>query len=284
MGDSDKSVTAPTSGSADMEIDALGYLTRSNLRVDALLTIQSAGTIEERELREQYDAARTTVTRTLDGFEDRGWVTRNAGACTLTAYGDAVAATVADAVTDVDTATSLAPFLRRVPATAFDLDPTTLAGAEVTVAEPGSPYAPVEEVTTLRQQSSTVRELSSIVARDSAEQVHDRAVAGDASFEIVLQADVVDQIQASDTYREQFERTVEQAAVDVRVYAGEFPFLIVLLDDVVALGVSNEEEMPAALVVSDAAAARSWAERRYQTYYDDARPYTDHVDDRGLDD
>lgn len=281
MGDSEKSVTAPaTTGDSDAEIDALGYLTRSNLRVDALLTIQSAATIDERELREQYDAARTTVTRTLNGFEQRGWVDRNGGRVTLTAYGDAVADTVADAVADLEVTTGVAPFLSRVTATSFDLDPRKLADADVTVAEPGSPYAPVEEVTALRRQSSTVRELSSIVARDSAEQVHDRAVAGDATFEIVLQADVVDQIHASDAYRDQFERTVDQPAVTVRVYEERFPFLIVLLDDCVALGVTNDEEMPAALVVSTASDVRSWAEDKYRTYFEAADPYTDHVADR----
>lgn len=238
-----------------------------------LLTIDAEDPIDGHELRERFDVARTTITRTLDGFDDRGWIRRQGGTCSVTAFGASVAATVKDAVADLEPAVKLAPFLERVPAESFDLDPDALADASITVAEPGSPYAPVERVTELRQGSRTVRELSSIVARDSAEQVHDRAVTGDATFEIVLQEDVIDQIHGSAAYREQFERTVAQEGVEVRVYEGTFPFLVVLLDDVVALGVTNEEALPAALVVSEDSTVRAWAEERYEEYYSAARPY-----------
>jgi len=277
MGDSDRGIVSPPSAAADArEIDVLGYLTRSSLRVDLLLYLAAAAPVEERAVRAEYDVARTTVTRTLEGFAERGWIDRGGDGCTLTAYGAAVAATVRETVSALGPPTDLEPFLRRVPADAFDLDPAALADAEVTVAEPGSPYAPVEAVTELRARSSTVRELSSIVARDSAEQVHDRAVQGDATFEIVLQDDVVEQIHAAAEYRSQFEATVDQAGVDVRVYEGTFPFLVVLLDDAVALGATTDEELPAVLVVSESDAVREWAESVYAEFYAASTPYVEY--------
>lgn len=275
MGDTDDGLrTQPLEHSDGTAVEILEYVTRSELRVAILLAIDAEGPIDEHTLRNRFDAARTTVTRTLDGFADRGWIDRNGGTCRPTAYGRGIADRVRTTVADLDDIAQLSAFLRRVPADAFDLDPTTLAEASVILADPGSPYAPVERVTELRRDATTIRELSSIVARDSAEQVHDRAVSGDATFEIVLQDDVVEQIHASEAYRRQFERTVSQAGVEVRVYDGVFPFLVVLLDeDTVALGVTNEENLPAALVVSDDDRVRSWAETVYREYYEAARPY-----------
>ncbi|MFB6105175.1 MAG: helix-turn-helix transcriptional regulator [Halobacteriaceae archaeon] len=278
MGDSEQapSSTPRVPDDAD-ELEVLEYLTRSPLRVNLLVWLASTAPVAERAVRAEYDVARTTITRTLDGFADRGFIDRAGGDCTVTAYGAAIASTLERTISDLGPHTELEPFLRRVPATAFDLDPGALADADVTVAEPGSPYAPVEAVTDLRARSSTVRELSSIVAQDSAEQVHDRAKRGDASFEIVLQDDVIEQIHADDGYRTQFEAAVEEPAVDVRVYEGTFPFLVVLLDDAVALGATNDEEMPAVLVVGAADRVREWAESLYQEFYEQATPYEEYV-------
>ncbi|MFC7044870.1 helix-turn-helix transcriptional regulator [Halobacteriaceae archaeon GCM10025711] len=182
--------------------------------------------------------------------------------------GDLVGEEVADVLETLDGVTDLAPFLERVPATHFDLDPRALADATVTHARPESPFAPVDRVVSLRRNSESIRELSSIVALDSAEQMEEQAMESgpDATNEVVLQADVIEAILDNPDYRDQFERTASAGTVDFYRYDDRVPFLLGLLDDVVVLGATDDDGNPNVLVESDAPAVREWAERVYREY------------------
>lgn len=252
-------------------VEALDYVTRSRTRLAVLEQLHEAGRVEERSLREAVPGTRTTVGRALDGFAERGWVDRSGGTAALTGFGEAMAVTTAEARSRLDAVSHLRPFLSRVPATELDLPLEALADATVTTAAEGEPYAAVERVTALRREADHVRELSSIIARESAEQARERAQAGEATFEIVLAGPVVERVREG-----RFADTVsETAAVEgVELYESPeaAPYLLALTDEAVALGVTNEENVPVCLVESRDERVLAWAETTFERYRDGSEP------------
>jgi predicted transcriptional regulator len=251
--------------------EAVEYLSRSPVRVRLLAALR-AGPVTRAELRDRLDVARTTVGRNVDRMAGLGWIEETPEGPRLTALGAFVVAEFRDLLDAFAVGDDLAPLLERIPADEFDLDPARLADARVTVATDAQPLAPIDRVTTIRADSDSLRELSSVVVADSAEQVRERvASAGpDATVEVVLEAATVETARSNPDYRETFEAAVEADPIDVYRYDGSFPFLLALFDDRIALGVTDERGTPVALVESDEPAVRTWAERRYEAYRADA--------------
>ncbi|MFB6205967.1 MAG: helix-turn-helix transcriptional regulator [Haloglomus sp.] len=248
----------------------LRYLARSETRYEILEAVgDGRRSATKQAVQSVVDASRSTVTRSLEQMAEFGWVTETAMEYRLTALGAHVRAAFAEVRDAFEAGERLAPLLQRVPADAFEgLDTARLADARVTEATPTEPLAPIDRVTALRAESETVRELSSVVASDSAEQVAERATAGDSSHEIVLTADLVSSLLDGSDYADAFEAARE--AVDFYVYDGAFPFLLALLDDRVAFGAVDENDRPAALVESTDEAVYEWAEETYRGYRDAA--------------
>lgn len=250
-------------------MEGLSYLARSETRY-ALLESLADESKSRRALRDEVAASRSTVVRAVDRMATFGWVEETDGRYRLTALGAHVTSAFGDVSDAFATGNRLAPLLERVPNDEFDLDVEALADARVTPATPAEPLAPLDRVTELRAASSTVRELSSVVARSSVDQVAERAASGDVDHEIVLTADLVASLGDGSEYVDAFETAL--AAIDFYVYDGEFPFLLTLLDDCVTFGVVGDDDTPEALVETDDARAYEWAERTYREYRDAADP------------
>lgn len=245
------------------------YLARSDTRYEILEAVRG-GRTTKREIESAIGTSRSTVTRSLDRMIEFGWVEESAMEYRLTALGEHLLDAFAGLHEAADVGAHLEPLLQRVSPTAFDIDLSHLADARVTEATPAEPLAPIDRVTTIRADSGTVRELSSVVASDSAAQVVRRAAASDTDHEIVLTADLVESLTNGSDYGDAFEAA--RGAVDFYVYDGSFPYLLTLLDDRVAFGVVNEDDTPAALVESTDERVYEWAEETYRSYRDAADP------------
>lgn len=250
-------------------MEGIRFLARSESRLAILQALDDDATTR-REVRDAVDASRSTVSRALDRMTELGWVVDGNGSYELTPLGRHASVRFADLRETFVTMRRLEPFLGRVRSSEFDLPPTALTDARLTVATPAEPLAPIERVTEIRAGSSTVRELSSVVARDSVEQVAERAADGAVDHEIVLTADVVASLTGGSDYRDAFEAVRD--AIDFYAYDGEFPCLVTLLDDRAALGVVSDDDTPAALVESANPEVYAWAATTYEAYRDAADP------------
>lgn len=244
------------------------YLARSDTRV-SLLEALADGPRTRRELVDRLDVARTTLSRNLDRMAEFGWVEAGANGqtCRLTALGAHVHRAVDDLLADVGTGDDLEPFLSRVPADAFDLDPRLLGDADLVEATSERPLAPVERAMELRAGSTTLREFATVVMRESAAQVHERVREADpsATIEVVLDADVAATMREDPEYRDSLETMAGAEAIDYYVH-GELPYLLALLDDRVLLGVVDERGTPLALVESGDDRVYDWAEDTFEAY------------------
>lgn len=252
--------------------DDVAYLLRSEARVDVLERASDGGPCERAALIDDGARSRRTIKRALDGLEGRGLIAVDAGSVALTALGRCVLEGYRSMVDAVEVSVDLGPVLRRIPADAFDLPASDLAGAEVVTASEGSPYAPIDRVLALRRDATELRELSSIVLKESAEQLADRArEGGDLDVHVVLERAAVEAATANPDYREAFEAIQGAPSVAVSVYDGSFPYLLVIADDAVAIGV-EEDERPVAVAVSRSATVREWAEVQFRAFDDEASP------------
>lgn len=251
---------------------AVAFLAASENRVEALEALREVGQADQRTVGASVDASRRTVKRTLDALEDRGWVVaeNSTGPYRITALGDLVLDAYLDVVDRLAAADRLGPFLERVPADAFDLDPLALADAEIVVRAENQPYAPMDRVLAVRREASTIREVADIIQADSAGQLRERVEAGELTATVVLESGVLDAVSENDGYADEFEAALASDGTDFYAYEGDVPFVFGLMDDTVVMGVTDDVGIPDAVVVSDDPAVREWAEALFESYRDAA--------------
>ena len=148
----------------------------------------------------------------------------------------------------------------------FDLDPELLADAEITVAEPPNPYAPVDEhVRTLRDAES-FRGCLSVIGRDALETVHDRTEEIEEPWELTVTEAVLEMFQSDPIYNGGFEALRAQEGIEIYVHEGEIPFFVGLFDEIVQVGVKNDRGVPQALVSATDDWAWEWARELFEEY------------------
>lgn len=249
----------------------LVFLARSEIRVAVLRQLAENGTCERSTLGSDLPASDRTVKRTLTEFEERDWIVQTPSGYALTAMGDHVLTTYESAVESLETAEDIKPFLKRIPGDTCDVPIPALRDAEIVEAGGRNPSAPLERALTFRRGADHLRELSSIVTRESAEQLRRRVRNGAIQeAEIILEREVVETIESSPEYREGFDEIVQATSVSVFVSESSFPFLLALKPAEVALGVTDEQGFPTALVISDSETVYDWTESVYERFRADA--------------
>jgi len=251
--------------------ELVAFLSASETRATLLVRLRAAGSAERRTCYDWTDASRRTVKRALSNLADRHLIRAEEGSVQVTALGATVADRYETFVEDVRLARRLRPFLRRVPAGALDVDLRHFADAEVVTAAEGSPYAPMDRVLELRRGATRLRELSTIVASESVGQLAERLEREDLDVEIVITADALARARSNPDYEDAFAATRDAEDLSLFATEAEVPFLLGILDDTVALSVTDEDGMPAATVVTDAAPVREWALDRFERVRRDAR-------------
>lgn len=248
----------------------VAFLARSATRVRVLELLSNEGPTTRRELRERIDASRSTLTRTLSAMEERSWIGPNGHEYRLTPAGTVVADGFLDLIERIEATEELSEFLRWFPIEEFDLDPTDLAPAEVTVSRDGNPYAPSRRQTEALTETEEFRSLLPIIDRDGAAVARDRMVNGDLDAEVTVSPAVVETI-TDEEFAELFDEPLGTDRLTVYAADRELPFYLALLDEGrVHLGVDDDDGFPRALLETDDPAVREWAERTYRRYRDAA--------------
>ena len=251
-------------------IEEIEFPARSPTRVRILDELNDEHSLTRRELRDRLDGTRTTVGRNLDGLCEREWIeTGNRdgnGEYAITPGGETIAEKFDDLAETIRAERRLRPFLRWVDRSAFDLDPRSLADAVVTVSDPDDPDAVMVEHLTALRSAAEVKALINTAGRASMETAQRRLSAGNASYEVVIEEATVETIRSTTHRSRQFDELVSSEAFDAYVYAGEIPYFVGLLDEVVQVGAYDEEGQRRALLEGDSEGISEWTEDTYSTY------------------
>lgn len=252
----------------------LGFLARSETRPAVLGRLASDGPSRRSGLADALDVSERTVARTVEAIEDREWATATESGYVLTALGEHVLETYESATESLSVGETLEPALARLRADVCDVPVHALADAEVVEATEGAPNAPLEGALSFRQSADSLRELSSIVTKESAAQVGRRLREGDIDeLELVVERGVVEAVEETPEFEDSFRELVDADAAAVFVHEGPFPFLLALSPDAAAIGVTNDDGFPSVLVVADSPAAHDWAESVYEQFREEATPF-----------
>lgn len=252
-------------------IEEIEFLVRSPMRVRLLETVSDRGGMEKDELREAFDAARTTLTRNLEALEGHGLVRCDRREYSITPSGRAVLHDCLDLVETMDVARRYAGFFRWVDAAEFDLDPRTLTDAEVVVAEPGAPYAMVDRHVERLREATSIRATLPFTGLHAHEIATEQVVEHGASAELVVNREVAETHRSDPNYRDLTERMVATGRVEYHVVDGLLPYALAIVDDLVQLAVAEGDE-PRALVESDSAVLYAWAQDTFDGIKREAIP------------
>ncbi|MCU4975338.1 hypothetical protein OB955_21785 [Halobacteria archaeon AArc-m2/3/4] len=244
-----------------------------NRRIDVLEELLAEPT-DKRTLEEHLDVSRSTIDRAIQELQLFELVAFADGAYRVTTYGQLVVQEYREFERSHRILAEFRPFLQHAPASAFDFDFRHLADAELFVPEMGDPYAMINRHVSAIDSMDAERVLLPVTGLHAHEAAHEAIVHGDARGDVIVGSEVVETWQSNPQYVDLTEELIATGRFEIFLYDGEIPFLAGVFDEeMVQLGVVEDGE-PRALVETESAAIRAWAERTLDEYQERATKLT----------
>ncbi len=168
----------------ESSLEPVEFLARSPSRVRVLDRLRDHP-LTRGELREVTDASRTTLSRMLADFEERGWIERADHRYHVTPEGAYLANEITGLIENVEAVQMLGGALQWLPVDDFEFDLRRLRDAEIVTLswnDPASLRAIAEELT----GATRVRSVATTMSRDVVDIVRDITVDGEAAYDGVL--------------------------------------------------------------------------------------------------
>lgn len=253
--------------------EELAFLLRSDNRMELLCVLDEEGPLDRYELEERLDASRRTITRIVDALAERGYLADgDEGARSLSAFGAAIADAHREYRETADLANQYRPLLQHLDSDRFDLEPSRLRGAELTVATEASPYALIDRVLELRSGADRIREMAPSIEAKSINQLTGRLEEeDDLEIEVLLPPAAVEEARTHPEYAEAHRTIRNTDGIEMRVCPEPFSVVLGVIDGTAVLGVSVDGR-PHALVESTRAAFIEWAERHLDSFHEESVP------------
>lgn len=257
--------------SAHSTLEDVEFIARSPSRVRVLETIQEAPRTRD-ELKQATEASRTTLSRLLADFEDRGWIDRADSRYQLTPEGSFVAAEVIRLLENLETASRLDGTLGWLPTDEFGFDLRRLRDAEVVTLSWNDPSS-MRRLAERLAGADHVRSIATALSRDVVDVVRTLTVEHGASYEGILAPEAVEIAREHPELRRQLREILEAERTTVCRYVGEPSLaMVMVIDDqaTVCNHGSGGPQMEA--VISDDEAFRAWVDAYVDAVRADAEP------------
>lgn len=246
-----------------MPDDAARFLADSPDRL-ALLDRLREGTAGPATLAADLDCARRSVQRNLAAFTDRGWAERGDGGYRLTTVGDLVARTHKEYLDRLDRLERFAPLLRHLD-TDHAPDPAHLDGADLVVASPENPQAPVHAyVDSLKRfEGKRVRMCSPVLSRIFHEAHASLALRG-VHTDLVLSEATAQ--RAKELNPLEFEAVLRVGVLDLFAHPGPVPFGLTVGDDRLLLAAYDDDGHLQACLDAEDPELLAWGRDLFERY------------------
>ena len=255
----------------DKSVEVAKFLADSPHRVSILRAIRAGDRPSRADLAEHVDASRRTIKRTLDRFDERGWILRDGEGLTLTVGGGFALDGFESFATHVDVIDEYHTFVSKVNEEVCRIGPAEFEGATVVETAEGSPFAPVEYLLDrCREATDRAHILVSYISRVILEEL--LSAAGDQGLDltIVVDENVRWRIETTDRYRELLEGEGKMASL--YTVDESMPLSFALVDERAMVSVPNDEDVPAVLLESANRECVAVIERRLEQICARARP------------
>ena len=265
----------PTVPGGDVEpsLAEIEFLARSVHRVGVLDALAERPH-DRADLRAATGASSPTVGRVLSDFEERRWVVRTGHEYELTPLGAFVADRFADLREAMETERTLRDVWQWLPREMEGFTVDLFADAVVSHPGPGYPYEPVDRITRLIEGTDSMRGFGTTVLKSSNLEAACRAILGGTEFEYVYSPDVLAAVVSWNPERVAAAAACENCTTLVHdaLPDGEWCGLGIYDDRVGICCHDVETGALRAVVDTDSAAARAWAESEYERIRAEARP------------
>lgn len=226
---------------------------------------------DKRTLVAELDCSRSTVNRGIRELEALDLVEYVNGGYRITSLGELVATDFADLADTIQLRVQYEPFLRWMPDDEFDLELNLLSDADLLLPEQGDPYAMINRHVTVIEQTDYHQFVLPLVGLHAYKAAHQQIMENGAQAEAVVSPEAADTLQSGQEYATLTEEMAATGRYELYQFDGDIPYFVGLLDDTVQIGVDEAGE-PRALVETDNADVRSWAEATFEEYKQQAEP------------
>lgn len=254
----------------ESSLEAVKFLANSANRVEVLTALVD-GESGRREIQEQVDASRSTVSRILDEAQTRGWVDSEGSRYWLTPIGRSMVTDFRSYLETVEGHQHLGEMVNKLPPPLFSLDFRHLRDVDVIEVTAENPAAPFTRAFELFYEATRYRGVNTTALPQHVEVLRDRVVDGHLDFEQVFESTFVE------TLRSDQERAATWAALTDRVwvYDDVVPINLQIVDETVLIWAGESRDEAAGLLECRNATVRSWAESLYREYKAEAEPLSE---------
>jgi len=219
---------------------------------------------DKRELEAVLDVSRTTVDRAVSSLDDAGCIVYQDGKWEVTLLGKLAYNEYEQLAARYRGLTAAQPLLDHLsPETPIDVRLPT--GAEVLLAEPPAPHAPVTQLEDLLNDSEQIKGLSSVILPTYVPLFYHHIVERGTDTDLVLDTELVEYLWAS--HPDEIDAVLETDNGIVWCLEQKPPFGFVLIDEeVVWFAVYDEDGGLKGTIVNDSEAAVTWATEVFHSY------------------
>jgi len=230
-----------------------------------------------RDVADALDVAHRSAQRHLSSLVDRDWAEKRDGVYHLTTVGELVAEEHATYLDTLDSIDSLEPFYRHLPDSDHAPDPRLLADADVVVAAPDRPQAPVNHYISALAEFETdhIRMISPVLSR-LFHQAHAELVVAGTTHDLVMSVQTAR--RAKELNAQEFALVIGMDQLRLRCVDGPVGFGLTLGDRRCIVHAYDEDGQLHALVDSTSKDLCAWAETLFERYRTESHPVENATD------
>ena len=257
-------------------LNHIEFLSRSGHRVSVLRSLLDQPH-DRAELREETGASSSTLGRIIGDFTEKGWIVRNGHEYEATPMGEFVGREFTRLLDSMEVVEQFHEAITWLPAEEMDLDLSVLQNASVTTASSGNPFMPILAMAGRLRGAEYVRMLTSVTVPQTLAAIRDGVIEESQTFEGVITPGLLDALGTDSTLEAHSREVFDADQTEIYHYDGDLPCNLSILDDTVLIMVTDEEQMPRALVEASNEEVLQWAGSVYTSYRDRSDPLEDVV-------
>lgn len=259
-------------GDMQSPLEGIAFLARSQNRVRVLQTM-AEGTQGRQELREELEISRTTFSRVLNEFENRGLIRRTEHGYTTTPAADAILAKFVPLLETMEGIQNLGEAIEWLPAPAYSVDVRHFRDADITTSSVENPAEPFDRGLEVIRAGDTYRGLTSTAIPRYVNELVERHRRGHLDFDGVIQARFLETLRDEPTRAARWHDIAEEERT--WIYDGRIPINMHIVDDrvMIWLGERHDDGLDVkGILESENPSVLSWAESLYEEYRRESVP------------
>jgi predicted transcriptional regulator len=245
--------------------EVLRFLTRSDTRVTLLRTLITEASFTRSELQNETGIPRSTVSRILNEFRDRGLVSRAGQRYEVTPFGGFLAERLHSVFDSIEAVQGLQTLLTQLSDTNPDVTFLHHSRCEILTPTASDPGAPTRRFADLLHAASHVRLLVP-KAIPVLFDVDSPVSEGTETLEVVVPHTALPVKRDESPFSRELRDVVASGDVTVFAYDGDVPYLAGLIDDIAVVGLTDDAGTVQGYIETSDETVRFWTEATVETY------------------